>query len=113
MAKKKKADPASADEPAFEDAMQELEAIVGRLEQGGGALEEALEDYARAIGLMKACHQKLEGVERRVEILSGVDREGNPISEKMQESDESLEKKRTSRSAKRTAKSDDDSAGLF
>lgn len=113
MAKKKKADPDSTEELAFEDAMQELEAIVRRLEQGGGALEEALEDYARAIGLMKACHQKLEGVERRVEILSGVDREGNPISEKMEESEESLEKKRASRSTKRTAKSDDDSAGLF
>lgn len=102
MAKKKAGN--GNDEPTFEAAMGELEAIVRRLEQGGGSLESALEDYSSAISLMKVCHQKLEVAERRVEILSGFDAKGNPISEAVEDlEDEDLEEKREARSARRSA----------
>lgn len=117
MAKKKAA---AASKISFEDAMQDLEAIVSRLEHGGGALDEALQDYSQAIELMKICHAQLEAAERRVEVLSGVDAEGNPITQALAERDESLEEKRARRSTRRSARPDvaanpeeTDSDGLF
>lgn len=102
MAKKKTA-AKTAPPPDFEKALQELETIVQRLEQGGGSLENALEDYSTAIGLMKLCHQKLEHAERRVEILSGVDAEGNPVVERLEDSETTLEEKRQTRSSRRSS----------
>lgn len=119
MAKKRTANE-SAQEPTFEEAMESLETIVRRLEQGGGPLEEALGDYSHAIGLLKTCNTRLEQAERRVEILSGVDAQGNPVTRPMEETQGTLEEKQQSRSSRRTAAtpanpdSDGaDAAGLF
>ncbi|MCA9132104.1 MAG: exodeoxyribonuclease VII small subunit [Planctomycetales bacterium] len=117
MAKKKTAT-AEDTQPTFEEALEELEAIVRRLEQGGGPLEQALSDYAQAIGLLKSCHQRLESAERRIEILSGVDAQGNPITQPLAESELSLEEKQKTRSQRRTASTKGDGAaaedlGLF
>ena len=68
------------DPPEFEQDLEELEAIVRRLEQGGGTLAAALDDYSKAIGLLKNCHLHLEQAQRRVELLSGVDADGNPVT---------------------------------
>ncbi len=102
MAKKKTA-PAPGEEPTFEEALEELETIVRRLEQGGGALEEALSDYSTAIGLLKSCNGRLESAERRVEILSGVDAQGNPVTRPVVENDSTLEQKQQARSGRRSA----------
>ncbi|MEM7476983.1 MAG: exodeoxyribonuclease VII small subunit [Planctomycetota bacterium] len=112
---KKKKNVEAEPEPEFEEALHELEAIVRRLEQGGGSLEKALEEYQSAIGLMKICHTKLAHAERRVEILSGVDADGNPVSEPLETSSQegSLEEKQKSRSKKRSAQSSEDKGGLF
>jgi len=112
----------TVEEPTFEQALEELESIVRRLEQGGGALEAALTDYATAIGLLKNCNQRLEGAERRVELLSGVDAQGNPITRPVEESAASLLEKQQSRSGRRAAMTGSnsgeatgraDEAGLF
>ena len=76
MSKKKAAD----EDPPLEQAMSELEAIVRKLEQGGCTLDEDLADYARATALIKLCHNRLTAAERTVQLLSGVDAEGNPIA---------------------------------
>ncbi len=119
---KKRTTAGEMEEPSFEEGMHELETIVRRLEQGGGALEQALGDYSTAISLLKNCNGKLESAERRVEILSGVDAQGNPITRPVAESDSSLEEKQQQRSGRRSAVSgkgqaDDgdssDQAGLF
>ena len=121
MAKKKTA-AEIGEEPSFEEALEELETIVRRLEQGGDALEQALSDYATAIGLLKSCHGRLESAERRVEILSGVDAQGNPVTRSVTESDISLEEKQQARSGRRSAEhvnshrdstGKSDEAGLF
>ncbi len=119
MAKKRTADEAT-DEPTFEEAMESLETIVRRLEQGGGPLEEALGDYSHAIGLLKTCNSRLEKAERRVEILSGVDAQGNPVTRPVEETQSTLEEKQQSRSNRRTAATptppssdSSDAAGLF
>jgi exodeoxyribonuclease VII small subunit len=105
MAKKKAETPKTV-EPTFEEALKELETIVRRLEQGGGPLESALDDYSQAIGLLKTCHQRLEKAERRVEMLSGVDAQGNPVTEPIQDQETSLEEKQQTRSQRRSASSD-------
>lgn len=120
MAKKRAAEE-TTQEPTFEEAMESLETIVRRLEQGGGPLEEALGDYSHAIGLLKTCNSRLEKAERRVEILSGVDAQGNPVTRPIEETQSTLEEKQQSRSSRRTAATPStpsdsvgsDPAGLF
>jgi exodeoxyribonuclease VII small subunit len=86
----------------FELALVELEAIVRRLEQGGGPLEQALGDYATAIELLKSCHGRLEEAERKIEILSGIDAQGNPITREIDDAALSLEDKHENRGDRRS-----------
>ena len=51
---------------SYEEAMSELESLVGRMEQGGLTLEESVESYARGIALTKACRAKLDRAEERI-----------------------------------------------
>ncbi len=106
--------------PGFEACIEELELIVRRLEEGGGALESALADYSKAIQLMRHCHASLEQAERKIEMLSGVDANGNPIVQTLADESQSMEEKRQSRGDKRSAasgkpasKRSDDLGGLF
>jgi exodeoxyribonuclease VII small subunit len=64
---------------SFEESLGSLETIVAKLESGELGLGDALEAYEQGIGQLKACHRLLEAAERRIEILSGVDAEGNPV----------------------------------
>jgi len=100
--------------------MEKLDAIVRRLEQGGSSLDEALGEYAEAIDLMKFCHKKLEKVERKIEILSGVDAEGNPSVEPLELDDELADsdshqtrKKTVTRKKKKSTKSNTGESELF
>jgi exodeoxyribonuclease VII small subunit len=65
------AEPASP--PSFEDALQELEAIVDRLERGDLSLEESLQSFERGVALTGICQRALSDAEQRVEILTGKD----------------------------------------
>lgn len=121
MAKKKvKKKPVEESSAGFEEALETLEQIVSDLEQGDLDLDQALDQYERGVGLLKGCHKKLAGAERRIELLSGIDADGNPVTRPFEneasgEGDESLEAKSASRSRKRsrptatTDDSDDDS----
>lgn len=53
----------------FEEALQELEGIVNRLEQGDLPLEEALKFFEEGVKLSRYCHTKLDEAQKRVEIL--------------------------------------------
>jgi exodeoxyribonuclease VII small subunit len=102
MSKKK---PASESEvPSFEDSLQELEAIVGELESGKLGLSDALARYEDGVKHLKSCHQLLERVERKIELLSGMDAEGNPLTEPFDEQEHaSLEDKAAARGRRRTS----------
>ncbi|MBI2827091.1 MAG: exodeoxyribonuclease VII small subunit [Planctomycetia bacterium] len=90
--------------PSFEQALAELETIVHDLEDGKLGLAEALARYERGVNLLKQCYGLLEGAERRIEILCGVDADGNPISEPFEAAGElALEEKAQARSKRRTA----------
>lgn len=52
---------------SFEQAMQELEAIVRKLEGGQVALEASLKDYARGMALKAHCQQKLADAKMKVD----------------------------------------------
>ena len=58
-------------ELTFEKALEELEAIVARMEEGKLPLEESLAAYQRGAELVKLCAAKLEGAQARIAILEG------------------------------------------
>ena len=54
----------------FEEAMLELEGIVKKLEAGSLSLDESLEAFEKAVGLVKLCNEKLQSAEQKVRILT-------------------------------------------
>jgi exodeoxyribonuclease VII small subunit len=54
----------------FEDALNKLEKIVSKLEEGDIPLEESLKLFEEGIRLSRFCNQKLDEAEKKVEILS-------------------------------------------
>jgi len=56
-------------QPAFEKALQELEALVERMEQGDLSLEESLRHFEKGVQLSRTCQQALKEAEQKVEIL--------------------------------------------
>jgi len=50
----------------FEAAMEQLETIVERLEEGDVPLEEAISIYKKGMELSKLCHDKLKNVEEQL-----------------------------------------------
>ncbi len=55
---------------SFEDAMRELEAIVGKLETGEATLEESITLYERGAKLRAHCEKRLREAEERVEKIT-------------------------------------------
>ncbi|MDO7905159.1 exodeoxyribonuclease VII small subunit [Paenibacillus sp. JX-17] len=53
----------------FEEAMAALEEIVGQLEHGDVPLEQAIDLFQRGMKLSQLCSQKLEQVERKIEVI--------------------------------------------
>jgi exodeoxyribonuclease VII small subunit len=51
---------------SFEDALKELESVVGRLERGDVALEESIALYERGAKLKARCEAKLAEAEEKV-----------------------------------------------
>jgi exodeoxyribonuclease VII small subunit len=74
-------DPRAADgggaEPAFEAALDRLEAIVERLESGELALEDALLGFEEGVQLSRRLADRLADAERRIERLT---REGGGLA---------------------------------
>ena len=59
---------------SFEQAMAELERVVGQLERGDVPLEESIALYERGAALKAHCETKLKAAEERVEkITRGAD----------------------------------------
>lgn len=101
---KKKSAKDDSQSPSFEQSLDELEAIVGELESGKLGLSDALECYEAGVKHLKSCHQLLERAERRIELLSGVDADGSPITEPFEaEEHSSLEEKAAARGKRRSS----------
>ncbi|MBX6315387.1 MAG: exodeoxyribonuclease VII small subunit [Isosphaeraceae bacterium] len=64
----------------FEAALEQLEQVVAELEGGALGLDDALAAYERGVRLLKHCHGLLDGAERRVALLTGIDADGQAIT---------------------------------
>ena len=58
---------AEIDSMSFEDAMKELESVVGKLEHGDATLEQSSALYERGARLRAHCERRLRQAEERVE----------------------------------------------
>ena len=65
------------DELSFEDALKELERIVGRLESGDATLDESISLYERGDRLRTRCSDRLNAAQARIEAIR-LDAEGKP-----------------------------------
>ncbi len=52
---------------SFEQALEQLEEIVKKLESGQGKLDEAIESYERGAALKRHCEAKLKEAQQKVE----------------------------------------------
>lgn len=66
--------------PAFEEALEELEAIVERMEDGEPSLEESLKLFERGMDLTRSCQKALDDAEQRIRILADAET-GSPTIE--------------------------------
>ncbi|MEK3890786.1 exodeoxyribonuclease VII small subunit [Bacillus sp. FSL K6-3431] len=55
-----------SDTLTFEEAMEQLDIIVQKLEEGDIPLEEALANYQKGMELSKICHDKLKNAEEQL-----------------------------------------------
>ena len=53
----------------FEDELKDLEGIVGQIDSGELSLEDSITAFERGVGLVRSLNQKLDEVERKVELL--------------------------------------------
>lgn len=91
-------------ECTFEEALKRLEELVRHLEQGNVPLEQSLAEYSEAVQLLRVCQGKLDAAQCRIEVLSGFDADGQPVTRPLSgESEMTLEEKREARSSRRSA----------
>ena len=57
------------DHLSFEEAMNELDTVVRRLESGNIKLDEAVSTYERGMALQKHCAQKLKTAKAKIDLL--------------------------------------------
>ena len=62
----------------FEVALQQLATSVGALEGGELGLDGALRQYEQSVNLLRYCYGLLDGAERAVALLKGVNASGAP-----------------------------------
>lgn len=64
--------------PSFEASLDELEALVERMESGELTLDESLGAFERGITLTRTCQDALQAAEKRVEILTSRQPDAEP-----------------------------------
>ena len=67
----------NVDDLSFEDAMLELETVVGQLERGDVALDQSIALYERGAALKARCEAKLKEAEEKVAKIT-LDGSGQP-----------------------------------
>jgi exodeoxyribonuclease VII small subunit len=60
----------SKKQPSFEEALKELEGIVGQLERDDLTLSDALAHFERGVALMRVCDSHLKGAEGKLRELT-------------------------------------------
>ncbi len=60
---------AKGKDPSFEEALQQLESIVGRLESGETKLEESIRLFEEGMRLAGICQKRLDEADKKIEVL--------------------------------------------
>ena len=68
------------EQPDFETALAELEALVGRLEQGDLSLDESLKQFKRGVELTRRCQNILDQAQQVVEQLTQPEDESSAVT---------------------------------
>jgi exodeoxyribonuclease VII small subunit len=63
---------------SFEESLRNLEEIVRKLEEGNLSLEESLELFEKGMALSRQCQERLNQIERKIELLLK-DEQGRPF----------------------------------
>ncbi|KRO08422.1 hypothetical protein IV64_GL000509 [Lactiplantibacillus xiangfangensis] len=66
-----------AEQPTFEQNLNQLETIVNQLEQGDVPLEQALDQFRKGVALSKQLQNTLEGAEKTLTKM--MDENGNEV----------------------------------
>jgi len=66
-----------APNPSFENALEQLQATVKRLESGELTLEDSLKHFEEGVRLTRACQEQLSVAEKRVELLMKANVDGS------------------------------------
>jgi exodeoxyribonuclease VII small subunit len=74
-----------AEPPNFERSLARLDEIVRLLEEGQLGLDEALARYEEGVRLLRQGYRLLDEAERRIELLSGLDAEGRPVTRPLED----------------------------
>lgn len=64
---------------SFEEAMEKLEGIVEKLEEGEVPLEQAIAMYQEGMSLSNVCHEKLQRIEKQMDRVVEEDGEIKPL----------------------------------
>ena len=81
----------NAEKPSIgglEKSLEELEALVTRLESGDLPLEQALKEFERGVKLTRQCQSALQEAEQKVEILLKKTEQAEPVPFEPDEDDE-------------------------
>ena len=70
---------------SFEEAMAELEKVVGQLESGSVDLEKSIKLYERGAALKAHCEKRLKAAEEKVAAIT-LDKDGKPTGTQSVES---------------------------
>jgi len=65
----------------FEQKLKKLEEIVKKMEAGDLELDQALKFFEEGVKLTKECQGHLNEAEQKVKILTGLDENGNAITQ--------------------------------
>jgi exodeoxyribonuclease VII small subunit len=102
----------NGEEPTFEAGLAELQELVRVLEEGALGLDESIARFERGISILRRCYQALERAEQKIELLTGFDRDGNPVTAPFDGSatldpSNSVPARRPSRSSRKKCEPDD------
>lgn len=64
---------------SFEEAMEEIEQIAGRLTSGNLTLRDCVDSYQRGVALVKRCRDELQEAREQIQVLQA---DANPTAAK-------------------------------
>jgi exodeoxyribonuclease VII small subunit len=85
----KKIKDSNSPEPAFEEALEKLEELVEKMEEGDLPLDRMIECFERGSALANLCDKKLKALEKKIQVLVDENSEGGEWTDFDQSSERS------------------------